>query len=174
MVEVIFKADTIADLKLQIQEYSLCHLGLNFKAMADGMVPKPKIAQPGKSESTVLNDGTVRLHNPSYPSKMKNAADLEEPKKRGRPLGWRKEKSDHVEEKVEAPSVPLNPKQKAGKAIQDLCTKFPPLLGQTFQESKGYTLAIGVLEKLGGKHLNDIAEEHYVELIANCEALINE
>lgn len=113
MIEVLFKAQTIADLKLQIQEYSLCHLGLNFKAMADQLMTpqptKPAVNEPGKSEEVKLKDGTIRLHNPNYPSAQKNLT-TDEPKKRGRPVGWRKEKSEPASSE----------KDKVRKAIHDL------------------------------------------------------
>ncbi len=157
MIEVIFKAENISDLKLQIQEYSLCHLGLNFKAMADQMVSDIKKSgegRPGVTEEVRLNDGTIRLHNPSYPGGMKTD---ELPKKRGRKLGWRKQ----TEESVEGAAQSIELKEKAKSAIHALATK------------KGVDKAVEALKKYDAAHLDEVSPENYQALADHCVELEN-
>lgn len=176
MVKVAFEAENIADLKLMIQEYSLTHLGLNFKEMA-GKILKHGGGKPGVTDSVELSDGSKRLHNPSYPSKMK--APIEEPKRgRGRPVGWRKpevtelSKSEviekigelklHIETAPAYPDAGYTPSKEAAKtAIHEL------------NKVKGFAVAMEALAKFGAKHLNEIMPEKYPDLIKYCEELTN-
>ncbi len=179
MIEVIFKAESISDLKLQIQEYSLAHLGLNFKGMADAMIPpKPKAvyAEPGESEEVRLNDGTTRLHNPSYPGPMK--------KGRGRPVGWRKNKDSMPPAPI--PCAPFAEAliQPAIDAVQEVIAKAPEDPSFANKEEvkaaihelnrvKGFEVAKSALAKFGATHLNDVAIADFKALVIHCEELKN-
>jgi hypothetical protein len=148
---ITFECENIADLKLQIQEYSLAHLNLNLKAMAEGMVAK---------QAVILTPEAPPL----------------EPKKRpGRPTGWRKEKPGD-EEAAPSETVPLpatsepaaepSPgpsldKERAKKAIVELA------------KLRGLVAAEEALKKYGADHLNKIAPEHLEDLAKYCEELVN-
>lgn len=169
MVRVEFEAENIADLKLMIQEYSLTHLGLNFKEMA-GKILKHGDGKPGVTDAVELSDGSKRLHNPNYPSKMK--APVEEPKRgRGRPVGWRKPevteikpediKIDFVGDSLKTNDGFSPTKDAAKNAIHEL------------NKVKGFPVAMEALAKFGAKHLNEIMPEKYPDLIKYCEELTN-
>ncbi len=160
-MKIIFEADNIADLKLQIQEYSLVHLGLNIKAMADAMIPKaPEHAQPGKSEERRLNDGTTRLHSPSFPGPMKRP--------RGRPLGWRKEPTPAVATAV----VPEDPATPPPPVDPDFASKDEVKAAiHALNAAKGFDAAKKALEKFNARHLNEVAVANFKDLVLYCEEL---
>ncbi len=175
MVEVKFTADNIADLKLQIQEYSLAHLGLDFKAMAGQMMgpPEPK---DGKR----LNDGTVRLHNPSYPGPQTNVPPQVK-RKRGRVMGWRKTLKPAPEEST--PSQPESPPVKepvqdsgVGPILPDPQADAKKLVKDTIHDLhrvKGFQAAKEALEKFGAKHLNDLPADKYEDFIKYAIEVVN-
>ncbi len=180
-MKIIFEAKNIADLKLQIQEYSLAHLGLNIKAMAEEMIPKkPQPSQPGKSESVRLNDGTERLHNPSYPGPMKNP--------RGRPVGWRKNPAPEPEPEPEPKKLVITPAVPTEPFLDAIPEKVevPPPPDPDFASKdevkaaihelnkvKGFEVAKSALEKFGAKHLNDVAIADFKALVIHCGELQN-
>jgi hypothetical protein len=120
MIKIVFTGEDAAELKLKIQEYSLIHLGLNLKAIAQELKPhvqKEDNVKPGQSSTVQLSDGTVRTHNPNYPARQLAhlgneeskppetfpapalfgplppvipTAEEVERKRRGRPTGYRK------------------------------------------------------------------------------------
>ncbi len=173
-IVITFEAESIADLKLQIQEYSLCHLGLDFKAMAGQMVPPP--IKDGKR----LNDGSVRLHNPNYPGPHLNVPPPIK-RKPGRAMGWRKIKPPPEEPAplpLASPPVSDPPGESGGGPTIDetlSMAKDGRAMAKDaiirLNEARGIEMAKEALAKFGAKHINDLLVEKYPELIAYCEEL---
>ncbi len=153
----------------------------NAYAMADAMIPKPKKpenAQPGKSESRRLNDGTERVFNPNYPGPMKNP--------RGRPTGWRKPKPEIVPavptEPFAEPTIPMfstkeeTPPESVMAAVidPDFATKEEAKAAiHALSGVMGLEVAKAALAKFRATHLNDVAVCDYKALVLHCEELKN-
>lgn len=177
MVKVKFEAANIADLKLQIQEYSLAHLGLNFKEL----IKNSGAGKPGETDAVMRKDGTMVMHNPSYPSKMKNVPEPEK-RGRGRPVGWRKEKPEVAAEPVPLGTVnPTTPPEQASPAVTSGPTKEQAVKAiHALHAISGIAACMELLKNYAPcsngeiPHINNVDPSKYADLIADFERKANE
>lgn len=151
MVKVYFEAENIKDLKLQIQEYSLAHLGLNFAEIANQTMNGPMFRKkpgpkPGKNK---------RIHSPSFPA----PTNLDQPS-----------------EPVTIPSASepavdvgagLTPDEEAN-ALNDVKDAIKDL-----HKVKGLPAVVDALEKFGTSHMLNLKPEQYRDFIKYCIEVMN-
>lgn len=135
MIRIEFTGDDVVKLKNEVREFAITHLGINFEKAAAQIIAStvsvdghpPTMTTPMNMNSTPVPETTTG-----------HTFTAEEPKKRGRPVGWRKpepgnQQQDFVTEAAtESPAASLQPASTA-PAPESMPT-LPPVNVATVEE----------------------------------------